>query len=153
MPMGQMPVLEVDGIRVHQSTSISRYLAKRVGLAGANDWENLLIDIAVDTINDFRTSEYFELILFCCCLKFILWKGNCKCSIFHRNWSRSLWSRWRGQGQEVRSCQKRNHSILFGKIGRSCQGEWRSFRSRQSKFTTLYVPLLFSHLIRTNRTN
>lgn len=54
--MGQMPVLEVDGQRVHQSGSIARYLAKRVGLAGANDWENLQIDSVVDTINDFRTS-------------------------------------------------------------------------------------------------
>lgn len=58
MPMGQMPVLEVDGFRVHQSISMARYLAKRVGLAGANDWENLLIDTAVDTVNDFRLSEY-----------------------------------------------------------------------------------------------
>lgn len=57
MPMGQMPVLEVDGQRVHQSVSIARYLAKRVGLAGDNDWENLLIDTAVDTVNDFRASK------------------------------------------------------------------------------------------------
>lgn len=56
MPMGQMPVLEVDGHRVHQSISMSRYVAKRVGLAGENDWENLVIDTAVDTINDFRLS-------------------------------------------------------------------------------------------------
>ncbi|XP_037032187.1 glutathione S-transferase-like [Bradysia coprophila] len=54
MPMGQMPVLEVDGKRVHQSVSIAQYVAKRVNLSGANDWENLLIDAAVDTINDFR---------------------------------------------------------------------------------------------------
>jgi len=54
MPMGQMPVLEVDGQRVHQSIAIERYLAKRVGLAGANDWENLQIDSAVDTVNDLR---------------------------------------------------------------------------------------------------
>lgn len=59
MPMGQMPVLEVDGHRVYQSMSIARYLAKRVGLAGSNDWENLQIDIIVDTLNDLRTSEYF----------------------------------------------------------------------------------------------
>lgn len=56
--MGQMPVLEVDGHRVHQSISMARYLAKRVGLAGANDWENLIIDTAVDTVNDFRLSKY-----------------------------------------------------------------------------------------------
>lgn len=59
MPMGQMPVLEVDGQRVHQSVSIARYLSRRVGLAGDNDWENLLIDTAVDTVNDFRSSMYY----------------------------------------------------------------------------------------------
>lgn len=59
MPMGQMPVLEVDGHRVHQSVSMARYVAKRVGLAGKNDWENLIIDTAVDTVNDFRLSKYF----------------------------------------------------------------------------------------------
>ena len=59
MPMGQMPVLEVDGRRVHQSISMARYVAKRVGLAGDNDWENLLIDTAVDTVNDFRLSKWF----------------------------------------------------------------------------------------------
>lgn len=60
MPMGQMPVLEVDGRRVHQSISMARYLAKRVGLSGATDWENLIIDTAVDTVNDFRLSKYFR---------------------------------------------------------------------------------------------
>lgn len=59
MPMGQMPVLEVDGRRVHQSISMARYIAKRVGLAGDNDWENLVIDTAVDTVNDFRLSKCF----------------------------------------------------------------------------------------------
>ncbi|KAG4070509.1 hypothetical protein HA402_005741 [Bradysia odoriphaga] len=54
MPIGQMPVLEVDGKRVHQSIAILRYVAKIAGLAGANDWENLQIDSAVDTINDLR---------------------------------------------------------------------------------------------------
>lgn len=57
MPMAQMPVLEVDGQRVYQSISIGRYLSKRVGLAGENDWENLLIDIALDNVNDFRLSK------------------------------------------------------------------------------------------------
>lgn len=55
--MGHLPVLEIDGIQVHQSVAIARYVAKVVGLAGKNDWENLLIDIAVDNVNDFRTSE------------------------------------------------------------------------------------------------
>lgn len=58
MPMGQMPVLEVDGRRVHQSISMARYIAKRVGLSGDNEWESLIIDTAVDTVNDFRLSKY-----------------------------------------------------------------------------------------------
>lgn len=57
--MGQMPVLDVDGQRVHQSVSVARYLAKRVGLAGDNDWESLLIDTVVDTVNDLRASNTF----------------------------------------------------------------------------------------------
>lgn len=55
--MGQLPILEVDGRRAHQSIPMARYLAKRVGLAGSNDWENLVIDTVVDTVNDFRTSK------------------------------------------------------------------------------------------------
>lgn len=57
MPMEQIPVLEVDGQRVHQSLAIERYLAKRVGLTGDNDWENLQIDSVVDTVNDLRISN------------------------------------------------------------------------------------------------
>lgn len=57
MPLGQMPVLEIDGKRAYQSLAIIRYLAKRVGLIGANDWETLLIDIALDTIDEFISSE------------------------------------------------------------------------------------------------
>ena len=52
--MGHMPVLEIDGIKVCQSNSIARYVAKLVGLAGKNDWENLLIDIAVENVNELR---------------------------------------------------------------------------------------------------
>ncbi|XP_063977327.1 uncharacterized protein LOC135162608 [Diachasmimorpha longicaudata] len=54
MPFGQTPVLEVDGKKIHQSTAICRYLAKQFGLAGKDDWENLEIDAAVDTIHDLR---------------------------------------------------------------------------------------------------
>lgn len=61
-PMGQLPVLEVDGIQVYQSVAIARYVAKVVGLAGKNDWESLLIDIAVDNVNDFRTSEFYPIV-------------------------------------------------------------------------------------------
>ncbi|KAF5279378.1 hypothetical protein FQA39_LY05488 [Lamprigera yunnana] len=54
MPFGQTPVLEIDGKATHQSIAISRYLAKKVKLCGANDTEDLEIDSIVDTINDFR---------------------------------------------------------------------------------------------------
>lgn len=54
MPFGQMPVLEIDGKQTHQSVAICRYLAKQFGLAGANDWESLQIDIVADTFNDLR---------------------------------------------------------------------------------------------------
>ncbi|KAL7040526.1 hypothetical protein ACKWTF_000426 [Chironomus riparius] len=54
MPMGQMPVLEVDGKRVHQSLAMCRYIAKQVGVAGKDAFEDLQIDALVDTINEFR---------------------------------------------------------------------------------------------------
>ncbi|XP_065201773.1 glutathione S-transferase isoform X2 [Planococcus citri] len=53
-PFGQVPVLEVNGKKVCQSTAISRYLAKQFGLVGKDDWENLEIDSTVDTIHDVR---------------------------------------------------------------------------------------------------
>lgn len=60
--MGQMPLLDIDGKRLHQSAALSRYLGKQFGLAGANDWENLQIDIVFYTINDLRTSKIFLII-------------------------------------------------------------------------------------------
>ncbi|XP_025420331.1 glutathione S-transferase-like [Sipha flava] len=53
-PFGQLPLLEIDGKELNQSLSISRYLAKKAGLAGKDEWESLLIDIAVDNINEMR---------------------------------------------------------------------------------------------------
>ncbi|XP_049856606.1 glutathione S-transferase-like isoform X1 [Schistocerca gregaria] len=53
-PFGQLPVLEIDEKKTWQSHAICRYLGKQMGLAGANDWENLQIDMAADTISDIR---------------------------------------------------------------------------------------------------
>lgn len=58
MPFKQMPVLEIDGKVLNQSTSITRYLSKKAGLAGSDEWESLLIDIAVDNIHDLRQGTY-----------------------------------------------------------------------------------------------
>nr|AEV23881.1 glutathione S transferase class sigma [Blattella germanica] len=56
MPFGKTPVLEIDGKQTHQSVAISRYLGKQFGLSGKDDWENLEIDMIVDTISDFRAA-------------------------------------------------------------------------------------------------
>jgi glutathione S-transferase len=57
MPNGQMPILEVDGKVMFQSTAIARFLAKKVGLVGSDDYENYQIDNVVETMNDFRASK------------------------------------------------------------------------------------------------
>lgn len=62
MPLGQMPTLEINGKVLHQSISICRFLAKKVGLDGSTDFENFEIDCAVDTINDLRLSEFSWLV-------------------------------------------------------------------------------------------
>lgn len=58
MPFGKVPVLEIDGKVLNQSTAITRYLSKKAGLAGSDDWESLLIDIAVDNIHDLRQGKF-----------------------------------------------------------------------------------------------
>lgn len=57
-PFGKLPILDIDGNVVNQSIAISRYLAKKTNLAGSDEWESLLIDIAVDNINDLRLGKY-----------------------------------------------------------------------------------------------
>ncbi|KAK4872788.1 hypothetical protein RN001_014817 [Aquatica leii] len=54
MPFGQVPVLEVNGKKVHQSLAICRYLGKQLKINGNTDWEDLEIDSMADTINDLR---------------------------------------------------------------------------------------------------
>jgi glutathione S-transferase len=56
-PFGFLPMLEHEGKKAHQSSAICRYLAKQVNLAGKDDWEDLEIDAAVDSIKDFGLSK------------------------------------------------------------------------------------------------
>lgn len=57
MPFGKVPILEIDGKILNQSIAICRYLSKKAGLAGGDEWESLLIDIAVNNINDLRQGK------------------------------------------------------------------------------------------------
>lgn len=56
MPYGKLPILEIDGKVVSQSGAICRYFAKKHNLAGKDDWESLLIDVAVDAVDDLRAA-------------------------------------------------------------------------------------------------
>ncbi|EFN62035.1 Glutathione S-transferase [Camponotus floridanus] len=63
MPMGQMPVLELDGKLYHQSKAISRFIAKKGNLYGSNELEAMEIDATVDSIDDLRqalSTYYWE---------------------------------------------------------------------------------------------
>jgi glutathione S-transferase len=51
-PYGNLPYLEVDGKPLAQSLAIARLLARRFKLAGANDWEQALIDEIVEYVRD-----------------------------------------------------------------------------------------------------
>ena len=52
MPLGQIPVLEVDGVKLPQSMAIARFLAKQFGLAGGDHLEQAKVDAVVDTSID-----------------------------------------------------------------------------------------------------
>jgi prostaglandin-H2 D-isomerase / glutathione transferase len=52
MPLGQMPTLEVDGVKLPQSMAIARFLAKQFGLAGSDYLEQAKVDAVVDTSID-----------------------------------------------------------------------------------------------------
>ncbi|XP_066151423.1 glutathione S-transferase-like [Euwallacea fornicatus] len=57
-PLGQLPLLEVDGKVLYQSTAIARYVANLVGLDGKTALENWEIDAVVDTVNDLRAKFF-----------------------------------------------------------------------------------------------
>ncbi|XP_076673268.1 glutathione S-transferase-like [Andrena cerasifolii] len=54
MPMGQLPVLEIDGKPYYQSKAICRLISKRNNLYGSSDVEAYQIDATIDTIDDLR---------------------------------------------------------------------------------------------------
>ncbi|XP_057670236.1 hematopoietic prostaglandin D synthase-like [Diorhabda carinulata] len=57
-PLGQLPVLEIDGRKMTQSTPISRYLANLANLAGKTNEENYEIDAAAEILYDLLRGAY-----------------------------------------------------------------------------------------------
>ena len=52
-----MPVLEFQGRMLTESKAIARFLARRHGMAGRDDFEAALIDAAVDTMSDLAAGD------------------------------------------------------------------------------------------------
>jgi len=51
-PMGQMPILDIDGTKICQSNAIARYLAREFGFAGKDSVAMAQVDMVVDSIED-----------------------------------------------------------------------------------------------------
>jgi len=51
-PFGQLPILEVDGVRICQSSAINRFLANKFNLAGKTELEKAQVDMIVDCFVD-----------------------------------------------------------------------------------------------------
>jgi len=51
-PLGQLPILEVDGHVIPQSKAFSRYLAREFGFYGSSSYETACIDVVMETIED-----------------------------------------------------------------------------------------------------
>uniref|UniRef100_A0AC34R578 Glutathione S-transferase n=2 Tax=Panagrolaimus sp. JU765 TaxID=591449 RepID=A0AC34R578_9BILA len=63
-PYGQLPILEVDGKPLAQSGAIYRFLAKKFGMNGSDDWEAAQLDSLILMMDDFRNDcrEFFGVI-------------------------------------------------------------------------------------------
>jgi prostaglandin-H2 D-isomerase / glutathione transferase len=57
-PLGQLPYLTVDGVKLPQSISIARFVAKELNLAGRGNLEQAKVDSVVDTIIELYTAYY-----------------------------------------------------------------------------------------------
>jgi len=53
LPWGQVPILEFNGKKLAQSSAITRYVARKFGFAGADDFEAAKCDEYVDACKDF----------------------------------------------------------------------------------------------------
>ncbi len=53
LPFDQMPLLEIDGLNLSQSSAMIRYLARRGGFYGANDTDAMWCDLIAGVAADF----------------------------------------------------------------------------------------------------
>lgn len=53
LPFDQMPLLEIDGLCLSQSSAMTRYLARRGGMYGADDADAMRCDLIVGVVADF----------------------------------------------------------------------------------------------------
>ncbi|KAK9738186.1 Glutathione S-transferase, N-terminal domain [Popillia japonica] len=62
LPFGQLPIYEEHGKVSNQTAAIARYLAKKIKIAGTNDWEDLELDALVDTLHDLlqKVSNFYH---------------------------------------------------------------------------------------------
>lgn len=56
-PFGQLPTMEYDGEIYAQTNAIAKFLAKKAGLAGNDDLEQLKMDMFMEYMNDIFGSE------------------------------------------------------------------------------------------------
>jgi glutathione S-transferase len=54
-PLGQVPILEVNGTKLFQSKAIQRYIAGKTGLLGATPEEAALIDAVCESVFDMKS--------------------------------------------------------------------------------------------------
>lgn len=59
-PLGQLPYLTVDGMKLPQSASIARYVAKEVGLAGQTNLAQAQADAIVDCLIEVQNIFYSD---------------------------------------------------------------------------------------------
>ncbi|KAJ8044171.1 Hematopoietic prostaglandin D synthase [Holothuria leucospilota] len=57
-PLGQLPVLEIDGAEYPQSNALFRYIAREYDLYGSSPIEQLQIDVVCETVDDMWPGFY-----------------------------------------------------------------------------------------------
>ena len=56
-PLGQLPVLEIDGHKICQSRTIARFAAKTANLLGNTDWDEVRADMMVECLTYVESSR------------------------------------------------------------------------------------------------